>query len=718
MKVWFLFLSLSCSTEAAQILFQSKNAMLKTEAEIIPPKNAPLVLMKQAVANQKPEECLQAARKVKNPGIIRPWVVRQQLECLAQKKNLTGEDRALLKSSLESVDKNPSWLIEAPYGSGFQTPYVEGLLIHLEQQIKSDRKNGWKVFDRLQSLQAMMNSEQKSRLNRMAGEMAFVEQNLLLAINYFNRSLSEKDSQDLRKRVDSLKATMKLKTEEAQATPSSKEESVGVSEEELTLYNRFYQAQQSQELLSAVQDGVELIQKYPGSIRSQELTEKIQDIFSTVANRTEDKFRSLREQVVKEMIKVDGARLAKWAQFAYVRGFYLDALNMAEKSYGKIKGQPEATKVVMIAGRCALFIGETKSAINYFDIIAKEHAGTADAAEAHFRLGLIKYRMKQDSEASAYFERLLALAAGKNYEYRTLYWYWRAQQRLGAEKSKDLAIRLIEKYPLTYYALKAKTELNIPFYDKTPAPLIDLKINVSDREKEIWDRFLILAQNGWWSEAKLELDLLPLSLSNQEKIIRARLYRKIHRTDQAIIIFNQIWDEDPKMIRSELLKVIYPKEFATQIQKESSLQKIDPQIVYSLIRQESAFRVEAVSSSNAMGLMQIIPPTGQELAQDLKMKNFETQQLFQPDLNIKMGTLYIARLMRSFSGNVSYALAAYNAGPTKVRRWMNFRPQLFEKEDDEIWIDELPWDETSFYVKAIQRNLILYKAIFEQKREE
>lgn len=714
--VAFLFGVLAPQAEGAQISLHSKNVLLKSDSEIALPKGAPLTQMKQAFMGQKADDCIHASKKVKAPA-IRAWVVKQQLECLALKKNLSAEDKSVLKSALDAVEKNQDWLVESPYAVFLQGPYLEGLLTLFELQLKSDRKVGWKIFDRLQGLQHLMSVEQKAKLHRLAGELAFVEQNLMLAMNYFNRSLTEKESQDLRKRVESLKVALKLKTEEPANANAAKEESVGVSEDELNLYNRFFQAQQSQELLSAVQDGVELIQKYPGSLRTQELTDRIQEIYSTMANRNEDKFRSLREQVIKEMVKVDGARLSKWAQFAYVRGYYLDALNMAEKSYAKIKGQPDATKPLMIAARSALFTGEAKSAINFFELLAKEHAGTVEAAEAHFRLGLIKYREKKDSEASAYFERLLALAAGKNFEYRALYWYWRAQQRLGADKSKDLAMLLIQKYPLTYYALKAKIEFNIPFYDKVPAPLIDVKMTVSDREKAAWDRFVILAEHGWWNEAKAELDTLPLTLTNQDKIVRARLYRKIRRSDQAIILMNQVWDEDPTLIRGELLQVVFPKDFSKQIQKESLTQKIDPLIVYSLIRQESAFRTEALSSSNAMGLMQIIPPTGQELAQDLKMKNYETLHLYQPDLNIKMGTLYIARLIRSFGGNVAYALAGYNAGPTKVRRWMNFRPQLFDKEDDEIWIDELPWEETSFYVKAILRNLILYKAIFDEKKE-
>ena len=226
-------LLISFPAPAAQITFESKNELLKSDKEIKLSANSPLVQMKQAYNLQKADECLAASRKAKASGPLRPWVVKQQLECLALKKNLKPEDKNTLKAAVEAVEKNSHWLIETPFAPFFQVPYVEGLLNYLEIQLKSDRKNGWKVFDRLQGFQSMLNSEQKARLYRMAGELAFVEQNLMLAISYFNRSINEKDSLDLRKRVDSLKVAMKIKSEPPPPAPSAKEETVGVSEEEL-----------------------------------------------------------------------------------------------------------------------------------------------------------------------------------------------------------------------------------------------------------------------------------------------------------------------------------------------------------------------------------------------------------------------------------------------------------------------------------------------------
>lgn len=94
------------------------------------------------------------------------------------------------------------------------------------------------------------------------------------------------------------------------------------------------------------------------------------------------------------------------------------------------------------------------------------------------------------------------------------------------------------------------------------------------------------------------------------------------------------------------------------------------------------------------------------------------EDLFVPDINIRMGTYYIAKMIKQFGGNVPMGLAAYNAGPTRMQIFVKARPEveLLTKKPssdawDELWMDEVPWFETSFYVKAILRNTMMYKVL-------
>jgi soluble lytic murein transglycosylase len=117
--------------------------------------------------------------------------------------------------------------------------------------------------------------------------------------------------------------------------------------------------------------------------------------------------------------------------------------------------------------------------------------------------------------------------------------------------------------------------------------------------------------------------------------------------------------------------------------------------------------------------MQMIPPTAREIAEDLGIRGFEfPRDLEQPPLNVRMGSYYLAKVLRKYQGNVPLALASYNAGPGRMDRWLKFRPSLAglaqsrsSSADDELWFDELPWSETCYYVKAILRNLLIYRAL-------
>jgi soluble lytic murein transglycosylase len=161
-----------------------------------------------------------------------------------------------------------------------------------------------------------------------------------------------------------------------------------------------------------------------------------------------------------------------------------------------------------------------------------------------------------------------------------------------------------------------------------------------------------------------------------------------------------------------------PKSYGQWIESEAKKYNLDPLLIRGLIRQESAYSLRAVSTSNAMGLMQMIPPTAEEIARKLKMKVHIPDDMYRPEINVPMGTFYVSDMLNQFSQNVPMALGAYNAGPVRLKSWLELRPEvaaLKEKHSsdvlDELWFDELPWTETSFYIKAILRNVLIYQLI-------
>lgn len=684
-----------------------------------------MVEAKKSLLNKDRAGCLSALEKAYALGkSLGPWLALNQLQC-AQLKDKAGKVSVpALVTATSKADGQPRWMLLGPAASQLRASYVGALLTLAETQSKSDRAGAWKTINRLREVQHWMSLDERANSFKWAGELAFIEQNLQAAQDFLTRSLSEKDSAEIRARVESIRSTLLAKKKDAgSALPPplvKKSDDVGISDDERDLAQRMNRAYDSQDYVSAIEDGIQLLQKYPGSRRSLEAADMVLDIYLSLANRTEEKYRNVRQTIVKEMEKGDAGRLARWANNAYARGNYLDALQLAEKAYDKFAGQAESTKVLLLAGKAAVSSGEYGDAQTLFEKLIKLHGGTAEAAEATFRLGLVEYRRKRYSQASTYFERVMALNSGTDFEYRALHWQWRAQQKIDAQKALPFAQALAARYPFSYYGIRAQAELNgneVKIPSGTLNPKIEMRL--LEHERLAWERFQILLKAGWFKEAEKELDSLPDPQSNDERLVRAKLWALTMRYDLAIMEVSKAIDSDPSLAQVAVLKLVFPEEYAPWIDAAAKNTGVADDWLRSLIRQESSFRPDAKSPAGAMGLMQLLPSTGAEIARDIRIKDFQSpDSLLMPEINIKIGSVYLTRLIKNFGGNVPLALAAYNAGPGRMRRWLSARKDLGPIEgtassspDVEIWLDELPWEETSFYVKSILRNWMVYRLL-------
>jgi soluble lytic murein transglycosylase-like protein len=162
----------------------------------------------------------------------------------------------------------------------------------------------------------------------------------------------------------------------------------------------------------------------------------------------------------------------------------------------------------------------------------------------------------------------------------------------------------------------------------------------------------------------------------------------------------------------EFWTMLYPQAFWPEVNQLAQTRGLDPYLVLSIIRQESAFNPAAISSSGARGLMQLMPTTAQELFTKLKLPQEPASRLHDPQLSITLGTHYFAGLMQRYQGNVVLALAGYNAGPARASRW---REQWSGVPTDEF-IERIPLDETRNYVKLILRNLMMYERLYKESQ--
>jgi soluble lytic murein transglycosylase len=133
---------------------------------------------------------------------------------------------------------------------------------------------------------------------------------------------------------------------------------------------------------------------------------------------------------------------------------------------------------------------------------------------------------------------------------------------------------------------------------------------------------------------------------------------------------------------------------------------LDPAYVYGLIRQESRFIMDARSHVGAAGLMQVMPATARWTARKIGLNNFRPEQITEQEVNVQIGTGYLKLVLDDFGGSMPLAAAAYNAGPSRSRRWRN-GPEL----EAAIWAENIPFAETRDYVKKVLSNTTNYAAI-------
>lgn len=151
---------------------------------------------------------------------------------------------------------------------------------------------------------------------------------------------------------------------------------------------------------------------------------------------------------------------------------------------------------------------------------------------------------------------------------------------------------------------------------------------------------------------------------------------------------------------------LFPLEYEEIIEKYAAEYDVNPYLVYGLIHTESRFQESATSQAGAMGLMQITPETGQFIAKRLGIEDFQDKMLYEPEMNIRMGIYYLSYLEELFPVKET-RLAAYNAGPNRVRGWL-LDPAIGSGEV----LHSIPFEETNNYVDRVTLRETIYRILY------
>lgn len=160
---------------------------------------------------------------------------------------------------------------------------------------------------------------------------------------------------------------------------------------------------------------------------------------------------------------------------------------------------------------------------------------------------------------------------------------------------------------------------------------------------------------------------------------------------------------------NRFVRKLYPVLHEDAVLKSAQVYEIPPELIYAMMKTESNFNTQAKSHKEALGLMQIMEPTGMWIAEKMGLDNFSKETLLDPETNIKMGCFYLSYLLDKYDGNKKSALAAYNAGLANVDAWLSHSRYSKNGKD----LDVIPFPETEKYVNLVLKNERIYRCLYQ-----
>ncbi len=353
------------------------------------------------------------------------------------------------------------------------------------------------------------------------------------------------------------------------------------------------------------------------------------------------------------------------------------------------------------------------------------------AAPCHWKVAFDRY-LRRDAGAGEMMRAHLSLYPGSEAASAALYFLGRL-----AETAKDVSTARVyyediaREFPNQYYAVTARERLSILPGRVEPKSKGALEaeaylknINFPQRSRN-WNfeaspvtkarisraRLLTSAGMDSWAEVELrygaEKEDQPQVMAMELSLLLGKgkpeqALRSIKR--YAVGYLNLPFDAAPR----DFWRFAFPLPFRADLDRFAKANSLDPFLVAALIRQESEFDPHAVSRTSARGLTQIMPETGRELSRRMHLAPYSTLRLFEPAVNLQLGTYYLKMVTTQLGGHEEAALAAYNAGLSRAKLWLTWG----DFHEPAEFIETIPFAETRSYVQIVLRNADLYRRTY------
>lgn len=430
---------------------------------------------------------------------------------------------------------------------------------------------------------------------------------------------------------------------------------------------------------------------------------------------------------------------SKWAPSASI--YAVKALRRSDNTprvtswcnriYSDYPGHPKAYEALYNLG---VYLGNVESEEQGLEVLRRlirEAPKHADADDAMWKIAWMERRRGRTLDAANTLEILLAEQPESGYRKAVLYWLARFRDETSNSGAAELYQTLLEENPNDYYGHKAAEELLAKGVQPRrigngralgEIDTLDDPQRYQGSGAEAYQRACYLRRLGLFTFAADELAMVPAIDKNRSlQFGLASLYSRAGDTWDATDILKTHFKEfmaagsrDPGLVPMDFWHIVYPFNYRDTVRtaiSEAGLAgtQIDEYLVAALIRMESRFLTTAISPVGAIGLMQLMPDTAEQIAAERGLAKPTREELFRPGTNIRYGTYFLANRVRDFGGDWFPAICSYNAGVNPVREWWNLQPPGQEQDE---FIENIPYVATRLYIKQILGDYKNYEWIY------
>jgi len=282
--------------------------------------------------------------------------------------------------------------------------------------------------------------------------------------------------------------------------------------------------------------------------------------------------------------------------------------------------------------------------------------------------------------------------------------------------AKKIFQKLARLYPDTYYGLEASKGQRIKDFS------IKVELEALGEESD-FDRTRALLELGRNEEAIFELEALrekrynDINLRYNLSLIYGRADKFNKAVNEAASLVDYLketgkWCGFLHLSEKKFLEINFPRFYRKEVERMAREFKLDENLIYAVMREESRFNEKDVSNSGAIGLMQIIPSTGKWIVEKNNLKDITMEDFFKPELNIFLGSWYLRYLLDKFNGDLLLAIASYNGGPGLIERWV----KTGGLNNRDIAIEMMPREETKYYCQKVLFSYHMYGKIYPAPR--